>query len=238
MIFRTLFVLILGGFTLALCHVFPNAATNAESGVLMRLPDSISGYVGESVPMSDLEKEWLPADTRSIKRTYDSMDATSGIQKFNEGIAATLILSGADAQRSLHRPEVCLTNGQGWTIDKREVVKLRTSGGPLDVMELQISRSHRTQDGEHLLIKGSYVYWWVGKEDSTPHYMKRVLLSSLNNIFKNVNDRWAYPSVMVSVVGEDAKVYDEARTRAFDFIKEYAPTFQKSLGAGLSMNNE
>lgn len=231
MIFRTLFFLILAGVTLTLCHVFPNAATNPESGVLMRLPDNIPGYTGELIPMSELEKEWLPADTTSIKRKYDSISATSDIQQFNKSISTTLILSGADAQRSLHRPEVCLTNGQGWTIDKREVVKLETTGGPLEVMDLLVSRQHHTEEGEILDIKAHYIYWWIGKEDSTPYYMKRVLLSSLNNIFKNINDRWAYPSVMVYSINGDSEQREASRQRALDYIKKYAPTFQKSLGA-------
>ncbi|MGJ8676113.1 MAG: exosortase-associated EpsI family protein [Akkermansiaceae bacterium] len=230
LLIRTITVLVLGGATLALCYLFPNAAANPEAGVIMTLPDRIPGYTSEIVPVSDIEKKWLPADTTSLKRSYKSIYAENGLQKFNEAISATLILSGADAQRSLHRPEVCM-NGQGWTINKREVVKLDTEGGPLEVMDLHLSRENRTETGEKYVIKAHYIYWWVGKNDSTPYYMRRIILSSMNNIFKNVNDRWAYPSVMVYAVGDDKKVQQESRQRAFEFIKRYAPTFQKSLGA-------
>ena len=52
-------------------------------------------------------------------------------------------------------------------------------------------------------------------------------------MFRNINDRWGYPSVMVLA---DLRLpadegMEEAAQRAFDFIEEYAPKFQKSLGA-------
>ena len=57
-------------------------------------------------------------------------------------------------------------------------------------------------------------------------------------MFRNVNNRWGYPSVMayVDLEGADtpekvAEAEEVARERVFDFIRNYAPMFQKSLGA-------
>ena len=96
---------------------------------------------------------------------------------------------------------------------------------------LHLSKKVTPQDSEAYTLKAHYIYWWVGKNISTPHSLKRILLSALNNIFKNTNDRWAYPSVMVYSLANDKNAENEARQRGLDFIKEYAPTFQKSLGA-------
>ena len=52
-------------------------------------------------------------------------------------------------------------------------------------------------------------------------------------MFRNVNDRWGYPSVQVMVdpVYSREEGREEARERALEFIRDYAPGFQKSLGA-------
>ena len=57
-------------------------------------------------------------------------------------------------------------------------------------------------------------------------------------MFRNLNDRWGYPSIMVPVdprLGSEEGVA-EARKRAFDFISEFAPQFQKSLGASADID--
>lgn len=230
-LYRTLVVLILGGVTIALCSLFPNAALNPESGVILRLPESIPGYISEEVEMSEQEKYWLPDDTLNIKQSYSFSNAANELEAFDQNFSASIILSGAD-KRSLHRPEVCMT-GQGWSINTAEtkVVKLETEGGPLEVMDLCLSRTAEGGNGESVVIKAHYVYWWVGRDVSTPHSYKRILLSAINNVFKNTNDRWAYPSVMVKSIGNDKEKDEAARERAFDYIRKYAPTFQKSLGA-------
>ena len=98
-------------------------------------------------------------------------------------------------------------------------------------MDLHLTRQIEAEDGRTHKIRAHYVYWWVGRDVSTPHSWQRLLLSAANNIFKNVNDRWAYPSVMVTVIGDGPEADAAARERAFEFIRKVAPTFQKSLGA-------
>ena len=228
-LYRTLILLLLAGVTITLCNVFPNAALNPESGVILSLPEVVRGYSSRSEEMSELENYWLPDDTLSVKRSYISDLASNEIEHLEQGFMVNVILGGADA-RSLHRPEVCMT-GQGWTIDGRVVVELETEGGPLEVMDLQLSRTVKSQNGDDLVVRANYIYWWVGKEVSTPHSYMRILLSAFNNIFKNTNDRWAYPSVMVRTISEDKEKQTASRNRALDYIRQYAPTFQKSLGA-------
>ena len=226
---RALIFIGLAVITVVLCQIFPNAASNPEAGVYMQLPENLEGYTSQELEMSELEKHWLPDDTRNVKRIYRPIDVSDTKEKTLGSITANIILSGAD-HRSLHRPEVCMT-AQGWTIDAREVVSINTDGGKLDVMDLHLSKKISAEDGNKFTLKAHYIYWWVGKEVSTPHSWQRVLLSSMNNIFKNVNDRWAYPSVMVIGLDEYEGSEKASRERAIKFIKEYAPTFQISLGA-------
>lgn len=215
--------------TIALCYLFPNAATTPESGLVLWLPDEIEGCVSEERELSDAEKKILPPDTTKLSKSYLETSLPDDVARYR-ALSATLILAGAD-KRSLHKPEICLV-GQGWTITKSVPVMLETKGGELEVMHLHLTRQVESETEEPVFQRAHYVYWWVARDKSTPHSNKRLLISAYNNIFKNLNDRWGYPSVMVMTderYGEAG--HEESIQRAYTFIKEHAPSFQKSLGA-------
>lgn len=223
--------------TVACCVLFSNPSTNPTAGVVVWLPPEIPGHAGERGEMGVLEKEWLPADTTHLKMSYREKWQSENIANYR-ALNATLIVAGSDS-RSLHRPAVCLT-AQGWAIRKQEIVAVKTTAGPLEVMDYHLMRFIRNQDGSlqldeagnKIVQRAHYVYWWVGPSATTPSDEKKVWLSVWNSILKGENERWAYPSVMVMVDerhGDDGVA--EARQRAFEFIRDYAPEFQKSLGA-------
>lgn len=220
--------------TVVACEFFSDSKTNPVAGVVVWLPDEVFGYEVETGIMGEEEKRWLPADTTFLKRVYTE-DWLPEQEAGFRALSATLIVAGSDS-RSLHRPQVCLT-AQHWTIEKGEVVKLETSGGPLEVMDFHLVMAVRNEDGsarrdlngDPLQRRAHYVYWWVGPDASTASYEERVWLEVWNSILKGRKERWACPSVMVWV--DERKEEGEARGRAFDFIRKYAPEFQKSLGA-------
>lgn len=212
--------------TLGLCKVFPNAASDPQTGMWLRLPESIPGYHRQDREPEEKELEWLPKDTGILKRSYIPLDATSPY----EWIHTTLILSGNDP-RSLHKPSVCL-DGQGWTLTKKSPVPLKVNGHDLKVMDFTIERDHQDEDGKPVHVTSHYVYWWIGKERSTPSDWKRIVFSDLDNLLRNINNRWGYPSVMVAVdpaIEDREEAHRQATERAYDFIRNYAPVFQKSL---------
>ncbi|MDP0490133.1 MAG: exosortase-associated EpsI family protein [Verrucomicrobiota bacterium JB023] len=244
--------------TIVACKVFSNPKTNPVAGVIVWLPKIFEGSFGEEETMGPEERRWLPTDTTFYKLTYPHdafLAEASRVRSLGGeqaearaealigwagrfGISATLIVAGADS-RSLHRPQVCL-KAQGWAIDKREIVTLETSGGPLQVMDYHLSMvkrgpdqsALRDEDGNPLKFKAHYVYWWVGPEASTPKDEERVWLETWNSILKGRKERWAYPSVMSWVneaEGPDAS--SKTQERIYDYIRRAAPEFQKSLGA-------
>ena len=223
-IIRSAIVVILATTTVVLCNAFPNAATNPQTGMDLVLPEEIPGFVTEEIKPGEKELYWLPEDTGILKRRY----IMEGARSRGDFITTTLILSGSDA-RSLHRPEVCL-DGQGFMITSREVVTIEVNGKKLDVMDFGLVINERQEDDTVVPRRAHYVYWWIGKDRSTPSDFKRILFTALDNIFRNVNNRWGYPSVMVWVDedlgGEGDRV---ARSRAYKFIRDHAPVFQKSL---------
>ncbi len=222
---KLLFFVGIAAVTCFLCFKFPNAATDPESGMVDRLPlpSQLQNYQGVERKVSELEKEWLPPDTRINKRVYYPKDALSAEEAYARSVSLTLILSGND-QRSLHRPEVCL-DAQGWTVTQSVVVPLEIGGKRLEVRDLHLERFDQQKDKSLRKTNAHYVYWWVGKGRTTHSSLQRKLHTALDNMFLNRNSRWGYPSVMVFSQGEDGQ--EKAQKRAYDFIENYGSLFMK-----------
>lgn len=233
MIVRAFILLALCGMTVLLCRLSPPVKGGDEAGVLAELPMVAGSFVGESETPSDKERELLPADTLIVKRVYRT-PGRSVAQR--DQAHASLVIAGHDS-RSIHRPEVCL-DGQGWTLVGSQVrtVKL-LSGQELSVRDLAIAREVLLNDGRKLLVRAHYVYWYVGADVSTPSNLERQLLTFRDNVLRNVNHRWAYPSVMARVTqglspemsGERVRSDEETVAMLLDLIRVLAPKFQKNL---------
>ena len=246
-IWRSGVLLVLVGITVGLCNLFPNAAASSEAGMVMKLPGQfgVPGYVGIKLAASEEEKKWLPEDTGLLKMLYAPRTVTTLEEAFThpDSMTATLILSGND-RRSLHRPKVCL-DAQGWDIWKKEPVTLEIEGQQMEVMDYWLRKKEPQQDGTIKESRAHYIYWWVGTDTSTSSDFKRILITVLDNMFRNVNNRWGYPSVMVNVDMEKVSTPAElevaektARERGLVFVRNHAPLFQKSLGADASGETE
>jgi hypothetical protein len=237
MITRVVILVVLCGMTVLLCQFAPQPKGGEEAGVLAELPLVAGSFVGTSEVASDKERELLPADTIIVKREYH----TPGRSIETRDVAhASLVIAGNDT-RSIHRPEVCL-DGQGWTITSstvREVTMI--SGAILRVRDLAIERDVLLRDGSKLTLRAHYVYWFVGSDISTPSNMERQIFSLSDSVLRNVNHRWAYPSVMARVTdnltpkqsGERRRDDAETVKMILSLIRSLAPKFQKNLMTSL-----
>lgn len=233
MIARAFILLLLCGMTLLLCQFSPQPKGGDVTGVLEELPMVAGGFVGESEDPSARERDLLPADTIIKKRKYH----TPGRSIEARDVAhASLVIAGNDT-RSIHRPEVCL-DGQGWTITSSTVREVKMiSGAVLRVRDLAIQREELRPDRSKLLLRAHYIYWFVGSDISTPSNLERQLLSFRDSVLRNVNHRWAYPSVMAFVTdnltpqqwGERRRDDEETVKMILSLIHSLAPKFQKTL---------
>lgn len=233
MITRASILLLLCGMTLLLCQSSPQFKGGDSSGVLTELPMVAGSFVGESESPSAIELELLPADTIIVKRTY----RTPGRSVENRDLAhASLVIAGQDS-RSIHRPEVCL-DGQGWTVVSSQVLPIKLlSGKELQVCDLAIERTQLLDNGTKLPLRAHYVYWFVGADVSTPSNLERQLITFRDNVLRNVNHRWAYPSVMARVTsnikpqqsGERIRSDKETIDMILSLISSLAPRLQKNL---------
>jgi hypothetical protein len=233
MIIRTIILAALCSMTVVLCRFSPLSKGGDATGVLAELPMVAGSFVGESEAPADKERDLLPADTIIVKREY----RTPGHSIETRDLAhATLVIAGNDS-RSIHRPEVCL-DGQGWTITNSVVREVKMiSGATLRVRDLAIEREVLLQDGTKLPLRAHYIYWFVGDDLSTPSNLERQLLSLRDSVLRNVNHRWAYPSVMARVTDNltpqqsgERRRDDEATVKMIlSLIRSIAPKFQKDL---------
>ena len=233
MIPRASVFLALCGITLVLCQFSPVMKGGDEAGVLAELPMVAGGFVGDSEPPSEKEIALLPGDTIIVKRAY----RTPGRSVASRDLAhATLVIAGNDS-RSIHRPEVCL-DGQGWTVTASQVreVKMLT-GDVLQVRDLTIVREVLIGKGMKMPLHAHYIYWFVGEDVSTPSNLERQILSFRDNVLRNINHRWAYPSVMAWVTdglpsektGERRRSDEETVAMLLNLVRTLAPKFQKNL---------
>ncbi len=233
MITRASILLVLCVMTLMLCQFSPQPKGGDATGVLEELPMVAGSFVGESEDPGTRERDLLPADTIIKKRKYH----TPGRSIENRDLAhASLVIAGNDT-RSIHRPEVCL-DGQGWTITSSTVREVKMiSGVILRVRDLAIQRQELRPDRSKLLLRAHYIYWFVGSDISTPSNLERQLLSFRDSVLRNVNHRWAYPSVMAFVTdnltpqqsGERRRDDAETVKMILSLIRSLAPRFQKDL---------
>lgn len=218
--------------TAVACRLSPEVSAGNIAGVVMELPVGIGRFLGDPEKPDKLEKDLLPADTELVKMRY----RTAAAPEARDQVHVTLVLAGAE-RRSIHRPEVCLV-GQGWTLLHSQVVPVEISPGHvLEVKDLYIERMWMDRNGNQKPLRAHYVYWFVGTDITTPNNSTRVWLSSWDNIVRNVNHRWAYPSIMAWVTenfdpaetGQRQRSSQETMALITTLIHDLTPRFQKSF---------
>lgn len=214
---------------LVLCSISPEPKVSGVPGVVMKLPNKIEGYTGYTREPSQIELDILPDDTSFSKIVYIPNDYIDREDAQNRMISVGIVLGGAD-RRSMHRPQICLV-GQGWSLVAHKVRTLSIDGKNLDVMDLTIEREGFKSSGEQGKIRAHYVYWWVGKDVSTPYSLTRVLMTAWDNAVRGVNHRWAYPNMMVFNDGSMMEIQgdQDAWERASRVLENVVPYFQKSF---------
>jgi EpsI family protein len=193
----SLVVAILGG-GVVLTALTSNVAKETEPGVKLVdgqlfLPVEAGPWQGSEISgLTKEERAVLPADTEGTRRTYK--DAAG------HEVYCSVILAGRDVT-SIHRPELCLT-GQGWRWTGVSVASIPTpaaAGGKLRVTRLDAVHDVLLKGGQVAQAQSIFVYWFVGKDRTTPYHWQRILWTTMDRVFHNRNHRWAYFLIHVPV---------------------------------------
>ena len=233
MLARALIFACFAAVTALACRLSPAVRTGTSCGVIMDLPASLPGYVGRIGRPEAIEKELLPDDTEFAKAVYFS---TAPDVAGRDVIHCSIVLSGAE-RRSIHRPEVCLV-GQGWQLLDSSIIAVDMGGGrKLSVKDLYIEKVVTLTTGERRPVRAHYLYWFVGADVTTPSHVERIWLTLWDNLTRNVNHRWAYPSVMAlatdnftsAEIGERVRTGPETQEALLGLIRQLVPLFQKEF---------
>jgi len=180
------------------------------------LPSNIPGYYDELLPITDKEVEVLPKDTIFGRRLYDVGR--------NVKVQVSAILMGSD-RTSIHKPYYCVT-GQGWRIDKTEVVKVpmaRPVPYELEAQLLTTTKAYKRPDGSIGHARGLFMYWYVSENQLTPHHKEQMWWLARDLLTTGVLQRWAYISCFsICAPGEENIRLEQMKRLAGDTI----PAFQ------------
>lgn len=230
MIFRSLAVLLVAGAAALCCWLSPDVRLGDDCGVVMELPAVAGRFVGQPGKVSKVESDTLPGDTEIMRMVYQTPEAPGQ----RDAATVSIVLAGAQ-RRSIHRPEVCLT-GQGWSLLHARTVPVDMGRGrTLKVRDLLIEKPVTFSDGRRRGVRAHYVYWFVGTDVTTPSHFDRVWLSTWDSVLRNVNHRWAYPSVLALItddlepgeMGQRKRDAEQTLEMIQSLIRELAPRFQR-----------
>lgn len=176
------------------------------------LPEKAGDWTGgEMTGLTEAERTILPPDTEGSRRLYT--DSVSN------QVFCSVVLAGRDVT-SIHRPELCL-RGQGWSWGGLSIENISVPGG-LQVARLDAHRPMTLKDGQSVETESIFVYWFVGKERTTPHHWQRIMWTTMDRVLHNRNHRWAYFLVYAPVATTRADTM-----RLVDrFIKDLYPVLQ------------
>lgn len=209
------------GAVVAVCYFGPNPNTPTQAGVILKLPIWVGNYLGEDQDVTAAEKTILPDDTEFARAEYRSPRG--------DKINCQIVLSGGQ-KRSIHRPEICLP-GQGWNVRGGRATPIEMpDGSTLRVMKLDLSRPITLSNGESTTLRSVFLYWFVGKDTTTPYHWERILQTSYDRVAHNLNHRWAYVVVSSPITKDfDPNGRDEEQTveALKKFIREAAPQFMR-----------
>lgn len=202
-------------------------------GVEMNLPKMVGGWYGRDMEFSPNERTVLGEDvgTKFARKAYHN---GAGFE-----IIASVVLSGEDMSRSIHRPERCMP-AQGFTIiDKGSVPVALGDRGMIRVTRLQNVRNVADENGKSLALYNVTYYWFVGHTVTTGSHILRTWLDMKDRLIHGYNQRWAYITVaaqLPSGAEQDPRAQKVIDEWMKDFIKQLVPKIQKDSVQIASVN--
>ena len=227
--------------------VLPSKTRTQQAGIVLELPRFIApDWLGEEVPVTEIERRALAADTGFARRRY--------VNRAGDQVFLGIVLSGEDMANSIHRPERCLI-AQGWDIQSPVCRRVEVAGldAPLEVTRLVHTQQWAMPGRPPFPRRDLTYYWFIGSRDRTASHLTRTFLDIRDRLLHGENQRWAYvtaealvmDSVPVALRGGHAGRTEEETARVVEeFLAHAVPTFAKpppgdagDAGGGLAAAN-
>lgn len=211
-------------------YLLPNVGAVAGTAIRMDLPTDYDDWVFQHQEPSEKEIGALARDTEFSKancfrrRPHEFLE--NGSPNFDR-LDLSIVLSGADINNSIHRPERCMP-AQGHTILSGSDIPIRLADGRSFTARRLISTQHvPTSSDRKSGVDLSCVtyYFFVGHDRIAHGHYERTILDMKDRLVRGMDQRWAYvsvsmwfgkmpwnPTVEISEAEADAKVADFLRS--------------------------
>lgn len=220
---RLIVLLLVLGAGFSAIFLLPTTAKTQPVGIRLELPQFVGKWYGVDQPITERELEVLAGDTEFARKVYTDAAGSA--------IFVSIVLSGADLDNSIHRPERCLP-AQGWTIADSKALRLPLdSGKKLGVTRLHNVRQVPLRDGDTTTVFNLNYYWFVGFHHLTASHLERTIFDIQDRVLKGYNQRWAYITIAADITkGLIPFGHTEAETDAMlqDFIRELFPEISRA----------
>lgn len=202
--------------------VLPTTARMQPAGIRLELPQFVGKWYGVDQAISPRELEMLAGDTEFARKLYTDAAGNS--------IFVSIVLSGADLDNSIHRPERCLP-AQGWTIADSDALRIPLDAGKnLAVTRLHNVRQVPLRNKTTVSIYNLNYYWFVGYNHLTASHLERTMFDIRDRVFRGYNQRWAYITIAADITkGLTPFGHSEAETDKMlqDFIRQIYPAISQ-----------
>lgn len=198
--FRSLILPIFLGGTLSGIYSLPSVGKVAESAVKMELPDFIGSWSLEKLPPSEAEIGTLSKDTKFAKaQCYAARpgEVTAAGYLIPDRIDLSVVLSGADINNSIHRPERCMpAQGHNITGSSDQVLKL-SNGRQFQAKRLLSVQTLPVTLDRKMPLRFNCVtyYFFVGHDHVSNDHLERTFTDMKDRLVRGMDQRWAYVSV-------------------------------------------
>ena len=193
--------LFLGG-SFSAIYFLPKVGAVAPSAVRMELPATSGRWTLEGQSPSEAEISTLKSDTQFSKaiclavRPGEVNEDGYGVP---DRVDLSIVLSGADINNSIHRPERCMpAQGHNITSSSERILKL-ANGRQFPVTRLVSLQAVRNQANkereEYVKFKCLTYYFFVGHDRVTNGHWARTMLDIKDRLVRGMDQRWAYASV-------------------------------------------
>ncbi len=227
--------------TLAAIYFLPKVGAVAESAVNMDLPYRSGIWSFNHVQASEDEIKTLAEDTKFSKAICTSpraYDITDWGDLARDRVDMSIVLSGADINNSIHRPERCMpAQGHHITGESGQMLEL-SNGHKLPVKRLVsvqlVPLKPREGEDPKKVVRSMKLncvtyYFFVGHDHVSNDHLERTLVDMKDRLVHGMDQRWAYISASMwygnnvpGIGGEVSEAEADAKLRGFltDFAEK------------------